>query len=156
MMVQCNAMSMLVNNGAAAVSSSSRALLLMVSCNSMVWVDETEGQTKVLVTSSDPVTGTAVTTEEQVMQRMALSGMPAKRRYMESKWWEGLWQAMQRLQKSKAARVAALLGRWSVQPSASARRMSVRRRRCSPRPATGERTCSTRRASNRCCARRHS
>jgi hypothetical protein len=86
MMVQCNAMSMLVNYGAAAVSSSSRALLMMVSCNAMVWADETEGRTKVPVTSSDPVAGTAVTTEEQVMQRMALTGTPAKRRYMERKW----------------------------------------------------------------------
>jgi hypothetical protein len=41
----------------------------------------------------------AVTTAEQTMQRMALTGAPAERRlYMECKWWERLWQAMQRVQ----------------------------------------------------------
>jgi hypothetical protein len=60
------------SSGAAAISSSSRAVP-MVRCNTMPWTDETEGQMKVLVTRSDPVTGTAVTTEGQVMPLMALT-----------------------------------------------------------------------------------
>ncbi len=41
----------------------------------------------------------ALTTEEQVMQRMALTGTPAERLYMERKWWEWRWQSMPRVQK---------------------------------------------------------
>ncbi len=75
----------------------------MVCCNTMVWTDETvDGLLKVLVTCSDPVIGAAVTTAEQTMQRMALTGTPAKRRYTERKWWERLWQAMLRVQKRKS------------------------------------------------------
>jgi hypothetical protein len=64
-------------------------------------MDETEGQLKVLITRGDPVAGTAGTTEEKTMQHMQLTGTPATRRYMESKLWEKLWQAMQRVQKSR-------------------------------------------------------
>ncbi len=45
---------------------------------------------KVLVTQGDSVVGTAVTTEEKAMQHMQLTGTPAKRHYMESKFWEKL------------------------------------------------------------------
>ncbi len=97
-------MSMPVDNGAAAVGSSSWAMLMpIVRCNAMAWMDETEGPVpKVLVTRSDPAAGTAVTTEEQAMPRMALTGTPVERRYMERKWWERLCQAMTRVQKRKS------------------------------------------------------
>ncbi len=45
---------------------------------------------KLLVTPSNLVAGMAVTTEEQAKQQMALMGAPAKRSYMELKWWERL------------------------------------------------------------------
>ncbi len=61
-----------------------------------------EGLLKVLVTRSDPVTGAAVTTVEQTMPQMALTGTPAERRYMERKWLERLRQAMRRVQKRKS------------------------------------------------------
>jgi hypothetical protein len=64
-----------------------------------------------LVTRSDRVTGTAVTTAEQMMQRMALTGTSAERRYMERKWWERLWQAMPRVQKRKSSATARTVER---------------------------------------------
>ncbi len=54
-----------VDNDAAAVSSSSSREMPMPM-----------GLMKVLVMRSDPVTGTAVTTEKQAMQSMALTGTP--------------------------------------------------------------------------------
>ncbi len=39
-----------------------------------------------LVTSSDLVASTTVVTEEPAIQRERLTGIPAERRYMESKW----------------------------------------------------------------------
>jgi hypothetical protein len=74
----------------------------MVLCNAMAWTNETKERMKVLVTRSDPVAGTEVTTEEQLTPSMALAGTPAERLYMERKWWERLWQAMQRVQKGKS------------------------------------------------------
>jgi hypothetical protein len=73
--------------GAAAVGSSSGAMpMLMVCCNTMAWTDETEGPVqKLLVTSSDPVAGMAVTTEEQAKQQMTLKGAPAERSCTELK-----------------------------------------------------------------------
>ncbi len=55
----------------------------------MAWTDETEEDgalLKVLVTLSDPVTGTTVVTEEEAIQRLPLTGTATKRRYMEHKW----------------------------------------------------------------------
>jgi hypothetical protein len=104
-MVQCNAMSMPVDNDASsgAASVSSNYHMPMVHCNEMAWTDETEeGLLKVLVTRRNPDTGAAVTTAEQTMPRMALTGKPAERRYKERKWWKRLWQAMPRVQKRKS------------------------------------------------------
>ncbi len=97
----------------------------MVCCNALVWTDEREEQ-KVLVTRSDPVAGNTVVTEETAMQRMLLTGTAAGKRYMERMWWTKLWQAMPCVEKCKSRDTARGLGRWL--PSASSRRISVRRR----------------------------
>jgi hypothetical protein len=76
----------------------------LVRCNAMAWTDETEdGEAllRVLVTRHDPVAGTTVVMEEETMQRAPLTGTAAERRYMERKWCERLWQAMQRVQMRK-------------------------------------------------------
>jgi hypothetical protein len=91
----------------------------MVCCNALVWTYEREEQ-KVLVTRSDPVAGNTVVTEETAMQRMLLTGTAAEKRYMERMWWTKL--------KCKSHDTARGLGRWSTLPSASARRISLRRR----------------------------
>jgi hypothetical protein len=64
-------------------------LAAIICCKAKAWTDETEelAALKVVrVMRSDPFTGTAVTTVQQMMQRMAaLTGTPAKRCYMERK-----------------------------------------------------------------------
>ena len=64
-------------------------------------VDGREGggaRLKVLVTRSDPVAGTAAMTEEQAVPRARFTGTTAEKRFMERKWCEKLWQAMQRVE----------------------------------------------------------
>ncbi len=82
----------------------------MVRCNAMATdeTEEKEGLLMVLVTRSNPARSAAVTTAEWTIQLMALTGTPAERRYMESKWWERLWQAMLRVsvQMSKSHAIA--------------------------------------------------
>jgi hypothetical protein len=104
--IRCNAMSMPVDDdascsssggAAAGVMGSSHPHMQMVHCNT-----EEGGLLKVLVTRSDPtMVGTTVMTEEQAIPRAPLTGTAAERHYMEHKWCEKLWQAMQRVQRSK-------------------------------------------------------
>ncbi len=109
MMVQCNAMSVPVDDNASSDSGIVSSNMQMVRCNAMAWTDETEGAAlkMVLVTHSDPVTGIAVTTAGQTM----LTGTPAERCYIERKWWERLWQAMPHVQKRKRSATARAVQR---------------------------------------------
>jgi hypothetical protein len=112
MMVLCNDMSMPVDDNAssgatraASVISVSHSHMQIVRCNAIAWTDKTEeeGRLKVLVTRSDPVTGAVVTKVELSMLQMALMGTQAKRRYMDCKWWQRLWQAMLKRKSSATA-----------------------------------------------------
>jgi hypothetical protein len=112
-MERCNndAMSMPMDNDASSSGATASEMgsshpqmpMAGVRCNAMAWTDETdekeEGRLKVLVISSDPVTGAAVTTAEQTMPRMELRGAQAERSYMECKWWSKLWQLVARVLK---------------------------------------------------------
>jgi hypothetical protein len=99
-MVQCNAISALVDEerAAAAASSASAGVtnmpMPMLRCNAMSWTDEEVGRLRVLVTLRDLVTGSVTVMEEQAVQRVHFTGTVAEKRFMERRWCEKLQQVM--------------------------------------------------------------
>jgi hypothetical protein len=98
-MVQCNAMSALVEEeesapSAAACASSAQCVgvtttnmpMPMVRCSAMSWTDAEAGLLRVLVARRDLVTSEKTMTEEQTVQRAHYTGTVAEKRFMERLW----------------------------------------------------------------------
>jgi hypothetical protein len=148
-MVRCNAMSALVDEESATAAASSASAgvtdmpMPMVRCNAVSWTGEEAGRLRALATRRDLVPGAVTVTQEQAVHLRSLkrfTGTVAEKGFMERRWCESCGR---RCRAWRGASASPPQGPWSAPRSASARRTSGRRRRCSPGRATGARTCST-------------